>query len=157
MWDTTFCFIFLRDPTFAIIFLRILCEYALDFRPLELIILNKSMWLQQPGCIVWQSDNVSGLTELAPALPPPPMFCSLCDGDPGKGSDNCCQSDPAVNNRKPKKPKKKGFPPKDNCFSTLPHVRSQSFSTKNSSRDDCKAGIQVWEPGIGIKTKYVPT
>ena len=93
--------------------------------------------------IILNADNVSGLTELATALPPPPMFCSLCDGEPGKVSDNCSLSHPAVHNKKVKKPKKKGFVPKENCFSTLPHVRSQSFSTKNSSRDDCKAGIQV--------------
>ena len=87
--------------------------------------------------------SVSGLSDLATALPPPPMFCSLCDVEPGKVSENCCLSEPTVNNKKVNKPKKKGFGPKENCFSTLPHVRSQSFSTKNSSRDDCKAGIQV--------------
>ena len=104
--------------------------YCMELWSCELITLN--------------ADNVSGLTELATALPPPPMFCSLCDGDPGKVSDNCCLSHPALNNKKVKKTKKKGFAPKENCFSTLPHVRSQSFSTKNSaSRDDCKAGIQV--------------
>ena len=95
----------------------------------------------------WRAHHIKVLTLSAGAvpdtLPPPPMFCTMCEEEPDIGVS-----------KKKNKQKKKGFVPNENCFSTLPNVRSQSFSTKNSNRDDSKAGIQVWAGGI--KTRCAP-
>ena len=80
------------------------------------------------------------------ALPPPPMFCSVCENDTGKFTgSNCCVVDDAVvtKDRKVNKSAKKCFIGSEHSFSTLPNVRSHSFSTKKPRKEDCKAGIQV--------------
>ena len=94
------------------------------------------------------SANVAGAPgpqELVSALPPPPMFCTVCSdtaGDTAAPAATCC-SEPGPKPRKPNKPAKKGFVSGEHSFSTLPNVRSHSFSTKKPRKDDCKAGIQV--------------
>ena len=82
--------------------------------------------------------------EMIEALPPPPMFCSVCEND----TTNCCTEPEEPNNLykegKPKKQiMKKGFMGNDPGFSTLPNPRSHSFGSKKPGKDDCKAGIQV--------------
>ena len=81
------------------------------------------------------------------ALPPPPMFCSVCENDStsGKFSANCCADDAGAKDKKFSKSAnlKKGLKPSETNFSTLPNPKSHSFSTKKPRKEDCQAGIQV--------------
>ena len=85
--------------------------------------------------------------EMIEALPPPPMFCSVCENDTGGkfGGSNCCAMEDTLvtKDRKVNRSSKKCFIGSENSFSTLPNVRSHSFSTKKPRKEDCKAGIQV--------------
>lgn len=77
------------------------------------------------------------------ALPPPPMFCSVCEND----TTNCCTEEEPNNLFKDGKPKKqimkKAVIGNEHGFSTLPNPRSHSFGSKKPGKEDCKAGIQV--------------
>jgi len=81
--------------------------------------------------------------EMIEALPPPPMFCSVCEND----TTNCCTEEEPNSlfkeGKTKKQMKKKGFIGSEHGFSTLPNPRSHSFGSKKPGKDDCKAGIQV--------------
>ena len=82
--------------------------------------------------------------EMIEALPPPPMFCSVCENDStGKITSNCCSDGVKDGGIIQKSAAKARFISSENSFSTLPNIKSRSFSSKKSKKESCQAGIQV--------------